>query len=541
MGPPQKKKKSKPNMKLWGGAFVLCAVALAVCFGAPLISSQVKKAQRMNRMDAAMVERNRLAAKEMFYHAYNNYLSHAFPKDELAPMSCSGHDTHNCHGCLLTFYDALDTLAVLGNKTEFTRVVTWLAEHGAATFDREVSVSVFETNIRVLGSLLSNHLLASDPKLALMPAYNGELLKLAIDVGSRLLAAFNTPTGLPYGSVNFRSGVRTGETPVSATATGGTILLEFHLLSKLSGIKAFRKAADKATNALWERRSKIGLLGSHINVNTGDWVYFDSGIGGGIDSFFEYLMKAHLLTGKEEYLAMFEEGYAAINQHTFKNGWYMDVDMSSARVMFPYYRSLQSFWPGLQVLYGDLKDAKALFDNFFSVWQRYGFVPEAFNLHTNQPQEGLGQYPLRPEMIESAFYLYRATGDDYYRFAGQTILESLNTHALSECGYAAIENVTSKKKRDHMDSYFLAETVKYMYLLFDDSEWTRDFRDPSKYIFNTEAHLLPLPEPPSKEFLLSPKNPPNLAPRRARKQAAGSKKKKKGKKGKKKDKKEQEL
>lgn len=160
-------------------------------------------------------------------------------------MSCKGHDTQNCHGCMLTFYDALDTLAVLGNKTEYQRVVSWLAEHGAATFDRDVSVSVFETNIRVLGSLISNHLLASDEKRGLVPGYDGVLLKLAIDVGLRLLQAYDTPTGLPYGSVNFKSGVRPGETPVSATATGGTCLLEFHLLSKLSGIKAFRKAADK--------------------------------------------------------------------------------------------------------------------------------------------------------------------------------------------------------------------------------------------------------------------------------------------------------
>ena len=166
-------------------------------------------------------------------------------RDELAPMSCKGHDTQNCHGCMLTFYDALDTLAVLGNKTEYQRVVSWLAEHGAATFDRDVSVSVFETNIRVLGSLISNHLLASDEKRGLVPGYDGVLLKLAIDVGLRLLQAYDTPTGLPYGSVNFKSGVRPGETPVSATATGGTCLLEFHLLSKLSGIKAFRKAADK--------------------------------------------------------------------------------------------------------------------------------------------------------------------------------------------------------------------------------------------------------------------------------------------------------
>ena len=70
-------------------------------------------------MDPATVAQNKAAAKEMFYFAYDNYLQHAFPKDELAPISCTGHDTENCRGCLLTFYDALDTLAVLGNRTEF--------------------------------------------------------------------------------------------------------------------------------------------------------------------------------------------------------------------------------------------------------------------------------------------------------------------------------------------------------------------------------------------------------------------------------------
>jgi hypothetical protein len=71
------------------------------------------------KMDPAAVLRNKEAAREMFYHAYNNYLDYAFPKDELAPISCSGHDTENCRGCLLTFYDALDTLAVLGNRSEY--------------------------------------------------------------------------------------------------------------------------------------------------------------------------------------------------------------------------------------------------------------------------------------------------------------------------------------------------------------------------------------------------------------------------------------
>ncbi|KAJ1495828.1 glycoside hydrolase [Baffinella frigidus] len=482
----------------------------------PGVAAGVAARETPRGMSAEEALANRELVRDMFYHSYDNYMAHAFPRDELRPIACKGHDTHNCHGCMLTFYDALDTLAVLENRTEFRRVVDWLALNGAATFNREVTVSVFETNIRVLGSLISNHLLAEDPDLKLYPGYKGELLTLAVDVGTRLLRAYNTPTGLPFGSVDLSLGPRFGETPVSATARGGTVLLEFILLSKLSGDKKFARAAERATKALWERRSSIGLLGSHVNVETGEWVYFDSGIGGGIDSFFEYLMKAHLLTGKALYLDMFEEGYAAINTHTKHNGWYVDVDMRSGQVMFPYYRSLQSFWPGLQVLYGDLPAAEELFDRFFGIWRQYGFVPEAYNVGTGQPQPGMGQYPLRPELAESAFYLYRATGDAKYRIAGAEMIASLNTHARVQCGYAAIENVTTKELRDHMDSYFIAETVKYLYLLFDDSAWTTPFRDPSKYIFNTEAHLLPLPKPPASEFLLSRSNPPDPSHRIAR-------------------------
>jgi len=505
----------RPVWQLVVGTLVAMALVAA---GITAATAPVSKGSaELKPMDEATRERYREAAKEMFYHSYDSYLLHAFPKDELRPIACKGHDTHNCHGCLLTFYDALDTLVVLGNRTEFARVVKWLSIHGAAAFDRDQTVSVFETNIRVLGSLISNHMLAKREDLELMSDYNDELLTLALDLGNRLLRAYMTPTGLPWGSISLKTGPKFGETPVTATATGGTVLLEFILLSQLSGEKKFARAAEKATKALWQRRSEIGLLGSHVNVETGEWVYFDSGIGGGIDSFYEYLMKAHLLTGKSSYLEMFEEGVNAISRHVRRSdGWYVDVDMRSGSVMFPYYRSLQSFWPGLLTLWGDLDEARPLFDKFYAIWRRYGFLPEAFNLASDEPQQGLGQYPLRPELAESAFFLHRSTGDDHFRWAGAAIIDSLNTHARVQCGYAAVENVSTKVLRDHMDSYFLAETVKYLYLLFDDSAWTQDFRDPAKYIFNTEAHLLPLPKPPADEFLLGPTKKPDYTRRRKR-------------------------
>mmetsp|Transcript_34240 Transcript_34240/g.78128 ORF Transcript_34240/g.78128 Transcript_34240/m.78128 type:complete len:509 (-) Transcript_34240:63-1589(-) len=464
----------------------------------------------------AAVQDQKEVVKEMFYHAYNNYLDHAFPRDELKPISCTGHDTLG--GYTLTLFDALDTLAVLQNKTEFTRVVNWISEN--VSFDRQKTVSVFETNIRVLGGLISGHMLAANKELDLMPGYKGQLLKLAKSLGKRLLKAFKkSPIGIPFGSVNLKSGVHKLETSVSATATGGTILLEFGLLSNLTGDRKYMDAAMKATRGLWDRRSSLDLMGSHIDVKTGAWVYMDSGVAGGIDSLFEYLLKAYLMFGDPELLEIFDKGYAAIIQRVKKGPWYPDVHMSSGETMFPYYRSLQSFWPGLQVLYGDLDMAKETFKAMHTVWKEHGFVPEALHLGSMKPQPGMGQYPLRPELAESAFYLWRATGDPYYRLAGQDIIESLNKHARVPCGFAAVENVTTKELRDHMDSYFLAETVKYLYLLFDDSPETAVFRDPTRYIFNTEAHLLPLPSPPDEQFTLLPGRKPDLRARRERMKA----------------------
>lgn len=98
-------------------------------------------------------------AKEMFYHAYNNYMEHAYPADELMPLSCKGRwrTKGNNRGDMddvlgnysLTLIDTMDTLVVLGDLPEFDRAVSKVITD--VTFDRDVVVSVFEINIRVLG------------------------------------------------------------------------------------------------------------------------------------------------------------------------------------------------------------------------------------------------------------------------------------------------------------------------------------------------------------------------------------------------------
>ncbi|KAJ4722583.1 alpha-1,2-Mannosidase [Melia azedarach] len=428
--------------------------------------------------------------REMFYHAFDGYMDHAFPLDELRPLSCGGEDTLG--GYALTLIDSLDTLALLGDRERFTASVEWIGKN--LQFDINKTVSVFETTIRVLGGLLSAHLIASDYATGMkIPSYDNQLLNLAEDLARRLLPAFDTSTGIPFGSVNLLHGVDEHESKITSTAGGGTLTLEFGVLSRLTNDPIFEQVTKKAVLGLWARRSKLNLVGAHINVFTGEWTQKDAGIGTSIDSFYEYLLKAYLLFGDEEYLYIFQESYQAAMHYLFNDPWYVEVNMDSAAIVWPLFNSLQAFWPGLQVLAGDIDPAIRTHAAFFSVWKRYGFTPEGFNLATLNVQHGQKSYPLRPELIESTYWLYKATRDPRYLDVGRDMVASLQHGAKCPCGYCHISDVEFHKKEDHMESFFLAETVKYLWLLFDLAAGPDNLVEngPYKYVFSTEGHLLP--------------------------------------------------
>ncbi|XP_057735019.1 alpha-mannosidase I MNS4 [Arachis stenosperma] len=427
---------------------------------------------------------------EMFYHAFNGYMENAFPLDELRPMSCAGEDTLG--GYALTLIDSLDTLALLGDRDRFAASVEWIGKN--IRFDINKTVSLFETTIRVLGGLLSAHLIASDYATGMrVPSYDNQLLNLAEDLGRRLLPAFDTPTGIPFGSVNLLHGVDKHESKITSTAGGGTLTLEFGVLSRLINDPIFEQVTKNAVRGLWARRSKLNLVGAHINVFTGEWTQKDAGIGTSIDSFYEYLLKAYLLFGDEEYLYIFQEAYAAAMHYLYHDPWYVEVNMDSAAIVWPLFNSLQAFWPGLQVLAGDIDPAIRTHAAFLSVWRRYGFTPEGFNLASLTVQHGQKSYPLRPELIESTYWLYKATRDPRYLDAGRDMIASLQYGTRCPCGYCHISDVEHHNQDDHMESFFLAETVKYLWLLFDLAVGPDNLVEngPYKYVFSTEGHLLP--------------------------------------------------
>ncbi|XP_064482449.1 ER degradation-enhancing alpha-mannosidase-like protein 2 isoform X2 [Ornithodoros turicata] len=419
-------------------------------------------------------------AKAMFEHAYEGYLRHAFPYDELRPLSCDGADTWG--GFSLTLVDALDTLAVMGNQSEFHRVVQLLSR--GINFDRDVNVSVFETNIRVVGGLLSAHLLSQRMGMELEPdwPYEGPLLRMAHNLAQRLLPAFSTKSGMPYGTVNLLYGVPEGETTVTCTAGVGTFLLEFGTLSRLTGDTSLEEAARRALDALWKSRSPIGLVGNHVDVQTGQWTALDAGIGAGVDSYYEYLVKGSLLFQEPTLMNMFQGYLNVINKYVRRDDWHPWVSMGSGQVTLPVFQSLEAFWPGLLSLVGDLEAARKSLYNYYQVWRQYGFTPEFYDVGHFRASAKREGYPLRPELVESIMYLYQATGDKHFLDMGADIMESIQHSARTLCGYATVKNVFDHQLEDRMESFFLAETTKYLYLLFSPDHYLHGS------IFNTEAH-----------------------------------------------------
>ncbi|XP_042304560.1 ER degradation-enhancing alpha-mannosidase-like protein 1 isoform X2 [Sceloporus undulatus] len=454
------------------------------------------------------------AARGMFSFGYDNYMAHAFPQDELNPIDCRGRgpdreDPSNLNindvlgNYSLTLIDALDTLAVMGNSSEFQKAVKLVID--TVSFDTDSTVQVFEATIRVLGSLLSAHIIITDARQPFgdmsIKGYDNELLHMARDLAVRLLPAFeNTKTGIPYPRVNLRTGVPSGSNNETCTAGAGSLLVEFGILSRLLGDSTFEWVARRAVKALWGLRSNdTGLLGNVVNIQTGHWVGKQSGLGAGLDSFYEYLLKSYILFGEKEDLEMFNDAYWSI-QNYLRRGreacnegegdppLYVNVNMFSGQLMNTWIDSLQAFFPGLQVLIGDVEDAICLHAFYYAIWKRYGALPERYNWQLQAPDVLF--YPLRPELIESTYLLYQATKNPFYLHVGMDILQSLEKYTKAKCGYATLHHVIEKSKEDRMESFFLSETCKYLYLLFDEENPVH--KSGNRYMFTTEGHIVSL-------------------------------------------------
>ena len=413
--------------------------------------------------------------KAEFLHAWNGYKKYAWGHDDLKPLSRSYHDWYP-QPLLMTAVDSLDTMILMDLDDEATVTKRYILDN--LSFDKDIEVQNFEITIRLLGGLLTNYQLTGDKRL----------LALAEDLGNRLLPAFNSPTGMPYRYVNLKTGKVSR--PVSNPAETGTLIIEFGTLSKLTGKPIFYEKAKRALVETYNRRSKIGLVGEWINVETGEWTKTDSHISGAIDSYYEYLLKCSQLFGDQDCQRMWNDSVVAINKHLadeLRNElgselWYGHADMNTGARGATTYGALDAFFPAVLALSGDLKRAERLQDSSFRMWNHAGIEPEEFDYRARKIVSP--GYPLRPEIVESTYYLYRYTKDSKYLLMGEKLWRDFVRYCRTDDGYAALKSVETKEKTDSMQSFLFAETFKYFYLLFSPPA-TLDF---DEVIFNTEAH-----------------------------------------------------
>ncbi|HEV8367139.1 MAG TPA: glycoside hydrolase family 47 protein [Pyrinomonadaceae bacterium] len=440
---------------------------------------------------AQQPNRRKLATevKTEFLHAWNGYKKYAWGHDDLKPLSKTYHDWY-AQPLLMTPVDALDTMMLMGLKDEFATTHHYIVEN--LSFDKDISVQNFEVTIRLLGGLLTNYQLTGDKRF----------LDLAEDLGARLLPVFNSPTGMPYRYVNLKTGAV--RDPVSNPAETGTLLIEFGTLSKLTGKPIFYDKAKRALVETFRRRSSIGLVGEWINVETGEWTNTDSHISGAIDSYYEYLLKCAVLFDDQDCKKMWHESIGAINKYlqdatmyfgtsvykgrliNYSAGrlWYGHADMNTGKRGSPTYGALDAFFPAVLALSGDLKRARDLQESSFVMWKKEGIEPEEYNYRESRITSP--RYPLRPEIVESTYYLYHYTKDPYYLRMGEKLWRDFVKHCRTDEGYAALKSVVTKKKSDSMQSFLFAETFKYFYLLFA-PERVLNF---DNVVFNTEAHFI---------------------------------------------------
>ena len=374
----------------------------------------------------------------------------------------------------MTPVDAYDVMLLMGLSKEAAEAKRLILD--SLSFDRNIEVQSFEITIRHLGGLLSAYQMDGDKRF----------LALAEDLGKRLLPVYNSATGMPYRFVNLQTGrIRDS---LNNPAEIGTALLEFGTLSKLTGNPVYYEKAKKALVQLFNSRSKIGLVGTWINVETGEWVDKTSHIGGAIDSYYEYLIKSWLLFGDKDCKAMWDENIKAINTYVADTArgelWYGQVDMETGKRVGTTFGSLEAFFPAVLCLSGDTARAGRLEESCYAMWNLNGVEPEEINYATMTVTAN--QYHLRPEVIESAYYLYHFTGDPKYLRMGETFFKGIVQYCRSDAGYASLEDVVTKKQADSMQSFFFSETLKYLFLLLS-PEKTLPF---DEIIFTTEAHPL---------------------------------------------------
>jgi hypothetical protein len=402
------------------------------------------------------------------WHAYCKY---AWPHDGLLPISGSFLDWYS-ESINISPIDSYSTLKLMGFDEDTKRIENFVVD--SLDFNKDIFVKVFEVNIRLLGGLLYMYQATGDERV----------LQKAKSFADRLLPAFKSPTALPYYYVNLKTGATKGA--VINVAEAGSYLFEFGILSYYTADPTYYQIAKTATKKIHSLRSSIDLLGRDVNIESGKWELTHSMVGAYTDSYFEYLYKSWLLFHDPEIKAIWDVSVTAIQKYIAEEQdsllWYGKVDMYSGEKINSEITLWDAYFTALLALSGDLPRAKSSLDAWDYLWDKNGLVPMVYDYKKDSIVNPF--YQLNPEVIESAYYLWHYTKDSVYYERIKKYYLDINRYCKTEIAYCHVENVVSKKQKDEMETFFIAENMKYFYLGFA----TDQNINPTDYVFSTEAH-----------------------------------------------------
>lgn len=305
-------------------------------------------------------------------------------------------------------------------------------------------------------------------------------------VADKLLPAFQTPTGIPYALINMRTGSSKnyGWTSGGASILSefGTLHLEFAYLSDVTGNPIYREKVQTIRQVLKDLEKPKGLYPNYLNPKTGKWGQQHMSLGALGDSFFEYLLKAWLQSGKtdDEAREMFDEAMPAIIEHMVRKSpsgltYVSDMKFDRLENKMDHLACFSGglFGLGAQTLdnkYSEsyMETAKGLTNTCHESYIRTptNLGPESFRFSDGVEAKALKTqekyYILRPETFESYFVMWRLTHDQKYRDWGWEAVEALEKHCRTPNGFTGLKNVylDDPQKDDVQQSFFLAETLK---------------------------------------------------------------------------------
>jgi mannosyl-oligosaccharide alpha-1,2-mannosidase len=505
----------------------------------PLPTDAPRRLPRVQADDAvfkrdAVIDQRRAAVRDAFKRSYDAYRKNAWMRDELTPVTGRGKDPFG--GWAATVVDALDTLWIMGLESEFNEAVAAVVRLDWSKTEAG-AINIFETTIRHLGGLLSAYDLSGEPTL----------LTKAVELGEMIYAGFDTPNRMPGFWLNFKESkqglLQAGTNDPSASPA--SLSLEFTRLSQLTGDSKYYDATDRITRFLDRVQNDTRLPGMWpIAINFRAQTVPDSSftLGALADSLYEYLPKMHALMGGVD--EKYEKMYRGAADTVIKNLMFRpmvpegtngypdilftgDVKVRDGIQLTPESQHLTCFVGGMFGLGGKLFGL----DEHVSLGERLargcgwaysatptGIMPEIFQLipcksmdepcawdekawedEVSKANQVKGyknardpRYLLRPEAIESIFLLYRMTGKADLQDVAWDMFQAIMKATKTDLAYSAIGDVRTTgetDKLDSMESFWLAETLKYFYLIFSPP----DVISLDDYVLNTEAHPLKRP------------------------------------------------